>query len=202
MNVAVAPKVSNQHGFTLIELLIVLVIAVILIRLSAPGFQSVMQTSRMVSNTNLLSQSLHFGRSEALKRSHSVSICARNTDNSCKTGNDWSQGWLIYTDRRSDGDPGKLDGGDSIIRVVNLDTSNIDIAATARIGTSANVVAGNLRFSSRGFGSWNAGTFSICDSRGTDAARSIILLGTGSIRTTSASVDEPAKDANDQDISC
>ena len=202
MKAAVAPKVSNQNGLTLIELLIVLVIAAILISLSAPGFQSVIKTSRMVSNTNLLSQSLHFGRSEALKRSHSVSICARGTDVSCKTGNDWSQGWLIYTDRRSDGDPGKLDGDDTIIRVVNLDTSKIDIAATARIGSSANVAVSNLRFSSRGFGSWNAGTFSICDSRGTDAARSIILLGAGSIRTTHASADDLAKDANDQDISC
>jgi len=192
----------KARGFSLIELIDVLAIGAILINIAAPSFASAMLNARIAVSTNSLTESIHFSRSEAVKRLHSVSICPRATDISCNIDNDWSDGWLIYTDASSDGTPGTLDDADTVLRVVKLAGNNLDISAEAVIGNADSAEAKFIRFNSRGFANWTAGTFAVCNNVDPELARSLIVIGAGSVRSTSASADSAAKDAFDADIVC
>jgi len=191
-----------SRGLSLIELLAVLSIAAILINVAAPSFASAVMNARIAVGLNQLTQSIHYGRSEAVKRARPVSICARGTNTACNTENDWSKGWVVYTDANSDGTAGVLDTADTVLRIVELDPEALDITASAVIGTGSNAAVKHIRFNSRGFANWAAGTFSICKDANTDKAKSIIVVGPGSVRSTSASADIAAKDAFDMDIDC
>jgi len=195
-------SVRKLQGFSLIELLVVLAVAAILINVAAPSFASALLNARVAVSTNLLTQSIHYGRSEAVKRLQPVSICARATDVSCNTNNDWSSGWLVYTDASSVGTPGTLDAADTVLRVVKLRASNMDISADAVIGTNASAEVQNIRFNTRGFANWTAGTFAVCIGSEDELTRSLIVLGAGAVRSTNASATEAAKDAFDVDIDC
>jgi len=191
-----------QQGFTLVELIVTLAIAAILLNIAAPSFASAMLNARIASNTNLLTQSIHFGRSEAVKGLQPVSICARATNTSCETTNDWSKGWIVYSDSSAVGNAGTLDAADEILKIVTLDTDSVSITAEAIVGNSANAAVSNMRINSRGFANWTAGTFSVCNTTDSDLVRSLIVLGAGAVRSTSASAGKAAKDAFDQDIVC
>lgn len=196
----VKPK-KSQVGLTLLEVLIVLVITAVLLNIAAPSFGSAVSKAKLAATANSLAQSIHFGRSEAVKRSVSVSICARNTNISCNTENEWSAGWLVYTDSASAGDAGVLDGDDAVLRIVNLKEGNIEIDANAVVNAEASSLVNNIRFNARGFANWTAGTFALCTGQ-SETAKSLIVLGAGAVRSTSASVNSLAKDAFDNDIEC
>lgn len=189
-------------GFSLIELIAVLAVAAILINLAAPSFADAMANAKLAVRTNLLTQSIHFGRSEAVKRASSVSICARSTDTQCSTDNDWSEGWLVYTDSSSDGSLGQLDATDTVLKAVAFEASGIDLTASAVIGTNAKGAVKNIRFNSRGFANWTAGTFAICSEDNADKTKSVIVLGAGAVRSTGGSATTAAKDAFNMDINC
>jgi len=190
------------RGFTLIELLVVMAVAAILLNIAAPSFSSVMLNAKFAVRSNSLTQSVHFGRMEAVKRRHSVSMCARASNTACSTDNDWSKGWLVYTDSSSDGVLGVLDGTDTVLQVVPFETSKIGVTASAVIGSNANAPTPNIRFNSRGFADWSAGTFVLCNPDFTEMTRSLIVVGPGSVRSTHATDTKAAKDAFDVDVVC
>ena len=202
-------KKPEQHcsgcksgGFTLIELLVVMAVAAILLNIAAPSFSSAMLNANFAIRSNSLTQSIHFGRMEAVKRRHSVSMCARESNTTCSAANDWSKGWLIYTDSSADGALGTLDSTDTVIQVVSFDTGNIDITASAVIGSNANAPTKTIRFNSRGFADWSAGTFVLCNPDNAAMTRSLIVVGPGSVRSTNATDTTAAKDAFNTDIVC
>jgi len=92
-----------QRGFTLIEMMTTLVIATILLTVGVPSFSQVIRTNRIASQVNLLVSSLNAARSEAVSRGVPVSICASANQATCSGNNDWSTGWIVYTDNNSSG---------------------------------------------------------------------------------------------------
>lgn len=169
----------RQHsGFTLVELLIAVAILGVLLGMATPGFQTVMQDTRQVASYNKLASVLRFARSEAIKRSVAVSVCARATNSTC--GNDWSQGMLIFDDAAANGAPGVLDGTDSIVRVAPVKSTSVTVTALAIIRPMTSPgVQGNIRFNGRGQANWANGTWLFCDVRGAQAARALIMSGAG-----------------------
>jgi len=77
-----------QRGFTLIELLIVLTIIAIMAGVGVPGFQTMMQNSRLTTTTNSLLSALQYARSEAVTQRTAVTVSPLN-------GANWASGALI-----------------------------------------------------------------------------------------------------------
>lgn len=176
------PRNCNaEKGFSLIELLIAVVLVGILAGMAAPSFQSAIQNSRMTSNYNALTASLSFARSEAIKRSSQISVCAMESENSC--GDDWTQGWLVFND---DGPTrGFIDPDENVLRRVAMDTSAFSLISRASLSSSAATPIARpfIRFGPRGSSNWRgAGYYLFCDSRGTSTARLAIVSLAGDIR--------------------
>lgn len=173
------PGVREGAGFSLIELLVGIAILSILIGIAVPDFQALVKETRQVSFYNKVSSTLRFARSEAIKRSSAVSICAWASDSSC--GTDWSNGMLVFTDAAKDGSILAYDGTDVIVRPVSVPNSNVAISSTALLSSdsTAPVATSVIRFDERGRPDWINGTIVLCDDRGASHARALIMTGSG-----------------------
>ncbi|AKS40631.1 GspH/FimT family pseudopilin [Wenzhouxiangella marina] len=96
-----------QAGFTLLELIITVALAAILLSLALPSLRAVVQNNRLTVQANDLQTAFQFARSEALKRSRPVSVCASDTssadDADLECGADWTLGWIAYVDDEIEG---------------------------------------------------------------------------------------------------
>ena len=87
----------QQRGFTMIELLITITIAVILLTIAAPSFQSFIAQNRVESASNQLLASFAYARSEAIKRGARITVCKSSDAANCG-GAGWEEGWIIFLD--------------------------------------------------------------------------------------------------------
>ena len=178
----------HNRGLTLLELMIVLAIAGILIASSAPSFSTSIQNTRMVTQVNGLHASINLARSEAIKRNENVTVCRSSDSTSC-TGN-WQDGWIVFVDLDDDGtvdDDGDEteceDGEDCVLRVYGVLSG----------GNSLTFSQANIIFGTDGIASSGAtGTFTLCDSRGADKARGLIIGLSG----------RPRLATDDDDLEC
>jgi len=155
-------------GLTLIELMITLAIAGILIATAAPSMRDFVQNNRSATQINELQATLNLGRSEAIKRNNSITICRSSDGTSC-TGA-WQDGWIVFIDNDFDG---TVDEGDEVLRVHGgLATGN-----TLRF-TQAKIVYANTGLARTG----SNGIFIHCDSRGSQYARGLIVGPSGRAR--------------------
>ena len=118
MNRRNCKKLNRINGFSLIELLVVITILGVLLALSLPNFQNVIESTTTNSQVKMLLTTLNLARSEAIKRGSNVAICASSDGVDCAAGN-WTNGWLVFVDNNADanGAAGSVDAGDTIIRV-------------------------------------------------------------------------------------
>ena len=70
-------KSASQGGLTLIELIVALAVFGLLIGVGLPSFNSAISNSRITTQTNNAISSLFIARSEAVKSSANVTVCAR-----------------------------------------------------------------------------------------------------------------------------
>lgn len=124
-------------GFTLIELMVTLAVAIILLAVGIPLYDSIVNSNKAVTGVNDMITALQLARSEATARSVPVGVCAR-TANAQTCGNSWNNGWLLYADNNRNG---VLDTAESVVRVWD-----------AGVGTSYSVKSngaaiGNILFS-------------------------------------------------------
>lgn len=86
---------SGQRGFTLIELLVTMTVAVVLLSVAVPGFQTISRNNRMTSIANSLVSSAQLARSEAINRNSPVELCRSADGATCATAGGWQQGWIV-----------------------------------------------------------------------------------------------------------
>ena len=94
-------KKSNT-GFTLIELMVTVAIVGIFASLALPSFANLIESNRNSTATQELVANLLLAKSEALKRSNSVTLCPSINQTSCSGANDYSQGWIVFMDCNGD----------------------------------------------------------------------------------------------------
>lgn len=170
---------EKERGFTMIELMITIVVIGIALSLAVPGFSSFIRENRATSQANELLVGLTFARSEAIKRGRPVAICASNDSTSanptCTGNNDWTVGWISFTDDPSaGGTAGDYDAGtDSLLRVHE-----------ALGGSTLTATTSNLRFDGDGIALTN-GDFTLnpngCEG---NQQRSIDVSATGSAKVS------------------
>ncbi|WP_211233811.1 GspH/FimT family pseudopilin [Comamonas composti] len=93
---------AMAHGFTTVELMVTLSIAAVLAALAAPGFRSLIESWRVTKVASDMKSSLHFARSEAIKRGGNVYLeKLPKTTAGCitdGTNQDWDCGWVVFVD--------------------------------------------------------------------------------------------------------
>jgi type IV fimbrial biogenesis protein FimT len=99
---------NQSGGFSLLELILGLAIGAILLGIAVPSFTAIIRQNRIANETNEFMVTISLARSEAVKRGVRISICSSNAaQTACSGANDWSNGWLLFTD--SDGAAGSID---------------------------------------------------------------------------------------------
>jgi type IV fimbrial biogenesis protein FimT len=112
---------GRQRGVTLVESLVTLAVAGILTTVALPNLAGLHDKAAVDSQVGVFISALRRARSEAIKRSEIVTVCALDPDSltaekpACvESGQDWTGGWLVFIDR---GDRGTVDEEDEVLWV-------------------------------------------------------------------------------------
>ena len=97
-------SMDEQKGFTLVELLITMVVVSILLATGIPSFMQFIKNNRITGQANNFIVSTQMARSESVKLGAGTTLCAANADmDACSGDNDWSTGWIVFSDLNRDG---------------------------------------------------------------------------------------------------
>ncbi len=162
---------TREYGITLLELMVTIVIAVILMMVAVPGFNSYIRDSSLASITNNLLSTLNVARSEAIKRGVPISLCRSNDNASCSGA--WSDGWIVFADLDRDG---VVDTGESLLQAgEGVPGASYSVAVTLadRAGSAKTYVL----FTARGVTA-HTGRVAVCHLNDVASARVIALSAT------------------------
>jgi len=163
-------------GFTLVELLVVLCVVAALTTMVVPSLRSFVQEQRMTTQANEVLTVLASARNSALHRQVRVTLCASYDQQTCHHTSFWETGWVLFTDT---GVRGQLDGSDQILGSGGQLSGNSTLRAG---GTFRYYVSYLPNGMSQGSGGLANDTLRLCDARGREYARSIIINVTGRVR--------------------
>jgi type IV fimbrial biogenesis protein FimT len=112
---------KRENGFTVVELLITIVVVSILLAMGVPSFMEFVKNNRLSAQANNLVIAIQAARSEAIKRGSGSVICASTDQATCSGVDDWTTGWIVYSDINQNGNldlgGGDCDADDCIARV-------------------------------------------------------------------------------------
>lgn len=157
----------RQKGFTLIELLTTLGIAAILLSVAVPGMQRFKMNSRQTNSINAMVSSMRIARNTAITDNSRVTVCASRNGSSCQAV-PWNDGWIAFVDRDADR---VLDVDETIVRSgsaidgVTIKSSQFQDYFVFR--PNGRVMSATV--------SQNSGQFTICDQRGSDFSKGIMV---------------------------
>jgi type IV fimbrial biogenesis protein FimT len=158
---------ASSRGFTLIELMIAVGLTALLLSMAIPALDSFTTNARQTSAINDFVSSMHVARSTAVTTNFRVTVCASSGGSNCEAVS-WDQGWIVFGDRDSD---------------QSVDGDEVIVAASAGID-SLSIQSGEFgqffmyRPNGRVMNSsvnGNSGQFTVCDGRGDDYAKVLIL---------------------------
>jgi type IV fimbrial biogenesis protein FimT len=183
-----AISINSQRGYTLGELLTTIGVMGILSAVAIPGMQSMMNNNRRVTMTNDLVYTMHVARSEAITRNQQITVCPSTNQLTCN-GEAWTDGWIVFNDI----DQSRGPNDDEQILLSNDGIDGIDVY-TATFDNSF-TYRPNGRIMAEAFDE-NTGQFTICDARGEDQARVLVVAASGR-----PSVSETQPDGSDPNCS-
>ncbi len=175
---------DRQTGFTLLELLTTLGVATLLMTIAVPSFTTVSLNSKRASSTNELVSALHYARSSAIVSNARYTACTSGNGTACEAVG-WDQGWLAFADSNSNG---VVDVGETVSRA-GLGVDGLSVVS----GEFPNFFV--YRPNGRVMGAvvtTNSGNFTVCDKRGAEHARVIIIDTSGRPRLSKTMSDGSA----------
>ncbi len=160
-----------QQGLTLIELIATLAVVSILLAHTAPALHNIQANNRLWTHTHHFGQMLVFARSEAIKRNNKVIVCNADNSNQCLKKKHWDNFWLVFEDRNNNG---QWNSDEPLLKRLPFGRST-----RLNIHSSRKSV---IAFHGHGRSPGSNATFTFCDSRGAQHARSVILSNSGRYR--------------------
>jgi type IV fimbrial biogenesis protein FimT len=167
-------SINRQQGFTLTELLTAMAVMAITVSVAIPGFQATMNNNRRTTAVNELFNTMQSARSEAITRNAQVTVCPSSNGLNCEAVG-WEKGWIYFpdTNRNRTVDAGELVLGASEER--------------KRLTVTSAEFGGFLAYRPNGramvnVAAQNTGNLVICDPRGADEARVLIIDASGQPR--------------------
>jgi type IV fimbrial biogenesis protein FimT len=94
-----------MRGFTLIELMVTLAIMAVLMKVAAPGMQTLYKSSRVQTEVSQFIGDIQFAKAEAIKRGQPVTMCPSSDGNTCLAlgTTTWGSGWIVFNDVNGNG---------------------------------------------------------------------------------------------------
>lgn len=158
---------TREHGFTLIELMIAVGLTGLLLSMAVPALDIFVSNARQTGAINDFVSSIHIARSTAVTTNARTTVCASASGNGCEAVS-WDQGWIVFTDPDNDG---AVDVGERIVATsdaidgLSITSGQFPLTMTYRpTGRVANA----------GFNG-SSGAFTVCDNRGADHAKVMII---------------------------
>lgn len=96
-------RLKANQGFTILEVLITLAAIAIVVSVTVPGSNMLLEEYRLKTASGKLVSGLEMARSEAHQRGLTVMMCPSSNGHSCRRDGDWSMGWLVFTDGNGNG---------------------------------------------------------------------------------------------------
>jgi type IV fimbrial biogenesis protein FimT len=124
----IAPTPARSRGYTAIELLFTIAIAGLVTALAVPNFRDFVQNNRAAEEANALVGALTVARSEAVTRGVPVTVCSSADNATCSGANDWTTGWIVFTDLDT---VGTVDDDDEVLRSLPALREGSDLTAGA-----------------------------------------------------------------------
>lgn len=171
---------KNCRGFTLIEAMVTVAVAAILVVVAVPGMTSVLLDNRRTSTVNKFFTGFQIARSEAISRNQRVVVCRSKSGESCD--GKWSDGIIVFADE--DQDQARDVGEPTLYTVGDMDDLSITSAAFPSFLSyrpNGRIMVATVRD--------NSGNFEICDHRGADHARVLIIDTSGRPRVSQTDED-------------
>lgn len=171
----------KTHGFTLIELMIAIGLTGLLLSMAVPALDMFVANARQTGAVNDFIASLHTARSAAVTTNSRVTVCASASGDACGAVA-WDRGWIVFVD--SDADQA-VDADEVIISasaaVDGLAISSGDFGASMSYRPNGRVMNAAINGS--------IGEFTVCDRRGADHARVLIVDLSGRPRSSRYLID-------------
>ena len=171
----------RENGFTLIELMIAIGLTGLLLSMAVPAMDIFVRNARQTGAINNFVSTIHQARSLAVTTNTRVTICPSSSGDNCEAVG-WNDGWIMFSDPDSD--------------------RNVDNDET--IASASGEVDG-LTFQSNEFGTFlmyrpngrvmnaalngSSGAFTVCDDRGADHAKVMIIDLSGRPRQSKTLAD-------------
>ncbi len=159
--------VRKQRGFTLIELMIAVALTGILLGMGVPALNLFVSNARQTSVINDFVSSMHTARSTAITTNTRVTICPSSDGASCDVV-DWEEGWIVFGDPDSDR---VVDPDERVVATAEgaagLTIESPEFGAFLTYRPNGRVMNASLDGSS--------GEFTVCDKRGADRAKVLIV---------------------------
>jgi len=165
--------IRRSRGHTLPELMAMLGIAAILAAAAVPVFSNLILETRMNAAVSTAMHAINLARQFSATRSEAVQLCGSDLNGHCSNRPDWTDGLLLTGEPERPSQ--RLDlpqGGSPRIR---SNRSTLDFEAGTGFATPA--------------------TLTLCDRRGTRAARAVIVSRSGRPRTS-------LRDGSDRALTC
>lgn len=172
---------SRESGFTLIELMIAVALTALLLSMAVPAMNIFVSNARQTGAINDFVSSMHTARSTAITTNSRVTICPSAGGNDCEVVS-WDQGWIVFGDRDSDR---VVDAGERIVATSagadGLSFQSAEFATFMTYRPNGRVMNASLDGSS--------GEITVCDNRGTDHAKVLIVDLSGRPRVSEYNAD-------------
>lgn len=174
----------RDSGFTLIELMVGIALVGLLLSMAVPALDVFVLNARQTGAINDFVSSMHVARSTAITTNQRVTVCASADGENCN-GASWEDGWIVFTDLDSDQ---SVDAGDRMlttsagIRGVSINSGEFgDFLMYRPNGRVMNASVNG-----------NSGQFTVCDSRGAERAKVLIVDLSGRPRLSKLLADGSA----------
>jgi len=174
----------RENGFTLIELMIAVGLTGLLLSMAVPALDIFVSNARQTGAINDFVSSIHQARSTAVTTNARVTICPSSGGANCEAVG-WNAGWIVFSDPDSDRN---VDTGETIIAssggADGLTIQSGQFPTFIMYRPNGRVMNASLNGSS--------GSFTVCDKRGADYAKVMIIDLSGRPRLSRTLVDGSA----------
>jgi len=158
---------ASSRGFTLIELMIAVGLTGLLLSLAVPALDMFTTSARSTSAVNDFVSSMHVARSTAITTNFRTTVCASAGGANCEAVS-WDQGWIVFTDRDSDQ---TVDNGETIVAtsegIDGLSIQSGEFGQFLMYRPNGRVMTASAN--------GNSGQFTVCDTRGSEYAKVLII---------------------------
>ena len=171
----------KEVGFTLIELMIAIALVAVLLATAVPALDDFTNNSRQTGAINDFVSAMHLARNTAITTNSRVTMCPSAAGANCElTG--WDSGWIVFGDANSNGN---VDVGENVVTAsdgiegLSIQSGEFPQFLMYRPNGRAMTIAVT----------GNSGEFAVCDNRGAEHAKVILVELSGRPRLSEYRAD-------------